>query len=75
MAWLEPARYPALMPEVTDKRIEAEARRILREKISRFPWHQGCSPDERRRRIEADVEAWWHLEVKEAARRLLERLG
>lgn len=45
------------MPKVTDKRIEAEARRVLGEKISRFPWHQGCLPDERRRRIEADVDS------------------
>ena len=63
------------MPEPTIKQIEAEARRILRAKIKRLPWHPGCSPEERRRRIEADVEVWWHLEVREAARRLRDRLG
>ncbi len=63
------------MPEVTEKQIEAGARRILREKIKRMPWHQGCSPEERRRRIEADVDQWWHLEAEEATRRLKERLG
>jgi hypothetical protein len=52
-----------------------EARRILRGKIGRMPWHQGCSPEERRRRIEEDVDRWWFLEVKEAARRLRDRLG
>ncbi len=73
LAWQRVAGYPAPMPEVTEKQIEAEARRILREKIKRMPWHQGCSPEERRRRIEADVETWWHLEAGEAARRLAER--
>ena len=63
------------MPGVTEKRIEAEARRILRAKIGRMPWHAGCSPDERNRRIEADVDRWWHLEVREAARRLRDRFG
>ncbi len=63
------------MPEVTEKQIEAEARRIHRAKIKRMPWHQGCSPEERKRRIEADVDRWWHLEVEEATRRLLDKLG
>jgi hypothetical protein len=61
------------MPEVTQKQIEAEARRILRTKIERMPWHQGCSPEERQRRIEADIDQWWHLEISEASRRLKER--
>jgi IS5 family transposase len=55
--------------------VEAEARRILRAKIERLPWHSGCSPEERRRRIEADVDQWWHLEFLVAARRLLDRHG
>ncbi len=63
------------MPEATEKQIEAEARRILRAKINRFPWHQGCSPEERKRRIEADVDRWWHLEIEEAAWRLHDRLA
>ncbi len=75
LAWLHLASYPALMPEVTEKQIEIEARRNLREKIKRMPSHQGCSPEERRRRIEADVDRWWHLEVEEATRRLLDKLG
>jgi hypothetical protein len=63
------------MPELTDKQVEAEARRILRAKIKAMPWHTGLPPDERKRWIEADVELWWHLEIREAARRLLDRLG
>ena len=74
LAWPQLAGYPASMPEVTGKQIEAEARRILREKIKRMPWHEGCSREERRRRIEADVDRWWHLEVEEATRRLLDKL-
>ena len=62
------------MPGVTQRQIEVEARRLLREKLKRMPWHQGCSPEERKRRIEADVDAWWHLEAEEAARRLKARL-
>jgi hypothetical protein len=48
---------PAIPPRWrgSEKRIEAEARRILREKIKGTPWHAGCSPEERIRRIEADV--------------------
>ncbi len=75
LAWLQFASYPASMPEVTEKQIEAEARRILRAKIKRMPWHAGCSPEERRRRNEADVDRWWHLEVEDATRRLPDRLG
>ncbi|MBW3560801.1 MAG: hypothetical protein KY449_13780 [Proteobacteria bacterium] len=61
------------MPDSSSKQIEAVAHRILREKIKRMPWHQGCSPEERRRRIEADVRRWWQLEAGEAAKRLRER--
>ncbi len=61
------------MPDVTDRRIEMEARRILRAKIKRMPWYAGLPPEERKRLIEPDVGRWWFLEVKEAARRLRER--
>jgi hypothetical protein len=61
------------MPDPAPRQIEMEARRILRAKIGRMRWHAGCSPDERKRRIEADVDRWWHLEVKEAAKRLRDR--
>ncbi len=67
--------YPAQMAEFTEKQVEAEARRILRAKIKAMPWHAGLPPEERKRLIEADVDRWWHLEIREAARRLRERLG
>ncbi len=44
------------MPEVTQKQIEVEARRILREKIKRMPWHAGLTPEKRKHRIDADVD-------------------
>ncbi len=52
---------------------DTEARRILRAKIKRMPWHADLPPEERQRRIEADVDRWWFLEIREAARRLNER--
>ncbi len=61
------------MPEITPAEIEAEARALLREKITRMPWHRGLSPDERDRRIEEDVERYWPSLVEEAARRLVDR--
>ena len=63
------------MPQVTQEQVEAEARAILREKLKRMPWHSGLPPAERKRLIQEDVDRWWHLEVAEAARRLLDRLG
>jgi hypothetical protein len=52
------------MPEATQRRIEVEARRILRDRIKRMPWHTGLPPEERKRLIEADVERWWFLGMK-----------
>jgi hypothetical protein len=75
LAWPQLAGYSVLMPEVTQKQIEIEARRILREKIKRMPWHAGLTPEERKHRIEADVDRWWHLEIQAAARRLHDRQG
>ena len=63
------------MPGITEKQVKTEARRILRAKIKAMPWHAGLPPEKRNRLIEADVDRWRHLEGKEAARRLLERLG
>ena len=63
------------MPEVTQKQVEAEARAILREKLKRMPWHRDLPPAERKRLIQEDVDRWLHLEVAEAVRRLLDRLG
>ncbi len=55
--------------------VEAEARRLLRELITRLPWFPRLSADERAKRIEEDVDRWWLLKAEEAARRLAEREG
>lgn len=73
LAWQRLADDPAPMPGFTEKQIEAEARRIIRAKIKRMPWQTGLPPEERKRRIEADVDRWWHLEISEAAQRLKEQ--
>ena len=52
--------------------VEAEARRLLRDLISRLPWYPGLSAAERAKRIEEDVNRWWLLKIEEAADRLTE---
>jgi hypothetical protein len=47
--------------------IEAEARRLLRDLITRLPWHAGMSADEQAKRIEEDVDQWWRVKAEEAA--------
>jgi hypothetical protein len=39
--------------------VEAEARRLLRELITRLPWYAWMSAAERAKRIEEDVDHWW----------------
>ncbi len=52
--------------------VEAEARRLLRDLISRLPWYPGLSAAERAKRIEEDVDRWWLLKIEEAAEQLTE---
>ena len=52
--------------------VEAEARRLLRELITRLPWFPGMSAAEREKRIEEDVDHCWLLKIVEAAERLAE---
>jgi hypothetical protein len=47
--------------------IEVEARCLLREQIERSAWFPGMKKEERRAMIELEVDAWWHLKLKEAA--------
>ena len=54
--------------------VEAEARRLLRDQIERSAWFPAMRKEERRAKIEQEVDAWWHLKVKEAATRLLDRM-
>ena len=52
--------------------VEAEARRLLRDLISRLPWYPGLSTAERAKRIEEDVNRLWLLKIAEAAEQLTE---
>ena len=62
------------MPTISNDEVEAEARALLREQIDRSPWYRGSLTDEERQsRIQLEVDAWWHLKVEEAARRLVDR--
>ena len=53
--------------------VEAEARRLLRELITRLPWYPGLSAAERAKRIDEEVERWWYLKILEATEQLAER--
>ena len=60
------------MPTISNDEVEAEARAILRDQIDRSQWfREGLTEEERRQRIQLEVDAWWHLKVEEAARRLV----
>ncbi len=52
--------------------VEAEARRLLRELITRLPWYPRLSAAQRAKRIEEDVDHWWQIKIVEAAERLAE---
>ncbi len=60
------------MSDAPADEVEAEARRLLRELITRLPWYPGLSAAERAKRIEEDVDHWWQLKIVEAAERLAE---
>ena len=62
------------MPTISNDEVEVDARALLREQLMRSPWfREGLSDDERQKRIGLEVDAWWHLKVGEAARRLIDR--
>ncbi len=62
------------MPGISNDAVEAEARALLREQIERSHWfREGLTAAQRRSRIQLEVDAWWHLKVEEAARRLIDR--
>jgi hypothetical protein len=58
------------MTAIPDHEIEALAREMLRETILRSGWYPELSPEDRVRRIEEDVERYWHLMATEARERL-----
>lgn len=55
--------------------MEMEARALLRETIERSGWYPTLSPEERRKRIEKDVDQHWYVMAPEATRRLTNRLA
>ena len=61
------------MSDAPSDPVEAEARRLLRDLISRLPWFPGMSATERAKRIEEEVDRWWQVKIEEAAERLTER--
>ena len=61
------------MAAITNHDLEVEARAILRERIAQTPWFSGPEDERRQERIELEVELWWHLMVREAAERLVDR--
>ena len=51
-------------------RVEAEARRLLRERIERLPWYLRMKPHEREAAIKADVDRYWRVMQPEAIQSL-----
>jgi hypothetical protein len=61
------------MASIGPDQVEREARAPLKEAIERSGWYPILSRAERDKRIEQDVERYWHVMALEAARRLLDR--
>ncbi|WOH53780.1 hypothetical protein [Bradyrhizobium sp. sBnM-33] len=62
------------MAIINNKEVEAEVRRLLREQVERSDWFRhGMTRRQRRKHIDREVDAWWHLKLSEAAQRLVER--
>jgi len=47
-------------------RVEAEARRLLQERIERLPWYPRMKPHEREAAIRADLDRYWRVMQPEA---------
>lgn len=61
------------MANIGPDQVEREARALLKEAIERSGWYPILSGAERDKRIDRDVERYWHVMAQEAARRLLDR--
>ena len=60
------------MPTISNEAVEARA--LLQDQIERSPWfREGMTEAQRQSRTQLEVDAWWHLKVEEAARRLIGR--
>ena len=61
------------MPTIDDKRIEAAAREMLRERIRATPWYRiGMTSKQRQQAIEKEVRTYWRLFIPDAAKQLCE---
>ena len=61
------------MAAATPEEIEAQARRLLRDQLEGSAWFRNGTTREPRKRIDQEVDAWWHLKIEEAADHLAER--
>ncbi len=61
------------MATISNGEVEALARQLLREQLECSPWfRQGLSERQRMKRIQLEVDAWWHLMIPEASQQLVE---
>jgi hypothetical protein len=60
-------------PTLRDEEIEAEARAILRKMIEDSGWYPTLRGEERRKRIEQDIDLHWPLMIRDAMKRLEQR--
>ncbi|MXQ12416.1 hypothetical protein [Microvirga makkahensis] len=60
------------MANIGPDQVEAEARALLKEAIERSGWYPILSRAERDKRIERDVDRYWHVMAQDAAQRLLD---
>ena len=58
------------MTSASADRVEAEARRLLRERLERLPWYPRMRPHEREAAIRADVDRYWRTMQPEALQTL-----
>ena len=58
------------MTSISNEDIEAEARALLRKQLQDSAWYPGMREDDRRKRIEQDVDRYWYVKVGEAVQRL-----
>ncbi len=61
------------MTSTSADQIEAEARRLLRERIERLPWYPRMRPHEREAAIKADVDRYWRTMQPEAVQSVTAR--
>ena len=64
------------MATIGNDDVELEARAMLREMIERTAWvHHGMTKEQRQAAIEQDVDRHWPLVVRDAAKRLIDRVA